>query len=158
MRRPITPIAAERVVAAPAPAVFDFLSDLQNHWRLTDRFVEVLTIERSPGSEPAHGGAVRIRGPLGFARIARTHVAETDPPHFIAGTAAVGRGTEALVRWTLNPVAATTRVRLEAVVERASRLDALLLAAGGRGWLERRFDSILATLARRLEGAQVSSA
>ena len=43
-----------------------------------------------------------------------------------------------------------TRVRLEATVEQASPLDRVLLAAGGRRWLERRFAAILQTLERRV--------
>jgi carbon monoxide dehydrogenase subunit G len=151
-------VAAERVVAAPVAAVFGFLADLENHWLLTDRFVEVLTLDRSPDGGPAHGGKVRIRGPLGLTRTADTRVAEADPPHSIAGTAAVGRRTEAGVRWTLAPEGQGTRVRLEALVRQAGPLEALLLAVGGRRWLGRRFEAILATLARRMADAQASSA
>jgi len=151
-------VVAERVVAAPRPVVFDFLADLENHWLLADRFVEVLTLERPPGGGPARGGRVRVRGPLGISRTAQTRVAEADPPHAIAGTASIGRRTEAQVRWTLAPEGESTRVRLEAAVQRASALEAVLLAAGGRRWLGRRFDSILATLARRMDDAQDSSA
>jgi uncharacterized protein YndB with AHSA1/START domain len=151
-------VQAERVVAAPVPAVFDFLADLENHWLLTDRFVEVLTLERPAGGGPARGGRVRIRGPFGTSRTAETRVAEADPPRSIAGTASVGRRTEAQVRWTLAPEGQGTRVRLEAVVGRAGVLEAVLLAAGGHRWLGRRFDSILATLARRMGEAQASSA
>jgi uncharacterized protein YndB with AHSA1/START domain len=152
-------IAAERVVAASPEALFSFLADLENHWLLADRFVEVLTLERPPGGGPAHGGTVRMRGPLGLGRTARTRVVDAQPPRSMAGTASVGGGTEALVRWTLTPVPEGTRVRLEATVLRAARMEAALLAAGGRRWLKRRFGSILETLARRVpHAAQVSSA
>jgi hypothetical protein len=153
-------IAAERVVAAPPADVFDFLADLENHWLLADRFVEVLSLERPPGGGPAHGGDIRMRGPLGVGRTARTRVDRAQPPGSMAGTAFVGKRTEAHVLWTLTPVATGTLVRLEATVERAGRGDALLLAAGGRRWLERRFGSILATLAQRVprRAAQASSA
>jgi hypothetical protein len=150
--RGATRIAAERVVAASPPVVFAFLADLESHWLLTDRFVEVLTLERPPGGGPAHGGTVRIRGPLWLGRTARTGVVERDPPRSIAGSAVVGTGTEALVRWTLDPVGERTLVRLEATIERVAGLERLLLAAGGRGWLERRFTSILETLERRVAG------
>jgi len=151
-------VVAERVVAAPRPVVFGFLADLENHWLLADRFVEVLTLERPAGGGPARGGRVRVRGPLGISRTAQTRVAEADPPHAIAGTASVGRRTEAQVRWTLVPEGESTRVRLEAAVQRAGALEAVLLAAGGRRWLRCRFDSILATLARRMDDGQDSSA
>jgi hypothetical protein len=147
-----TRIAAERVVAASPPVVFAFLADLENHWLLADRFVEVLTLERPPGGGPACGGTVRMRGPLGLGRTARTRVVEAAPARAIAGTASVGRRTEARVRWTLTPEARGTRVRLEATVERLGRAEAALLAAGGRRWLQRRFASILQTLGRRVPG------
>jgi uncharacterized protein YndB with AHSA1/START domain len=150
-------VVAERVVAAPLAAVFDFLADLENHWLLTDRFVEVLTLERPAGGGPAHGGRVRIRGPLGIARTAETRVAEAHPPRWIAGTASVGGRTDAQVRWTLAPEAGRTLVRLEAEVQRAGAVETLLLAAGGRRWLGRRFDSVLATLARRMGDVQSSA-
>jgi hypothetical protein len=157
--RGATRIAAEGVVAASPPVVFAFLADLENHWLLADRFVEVLTLERPPGGGPASGGTVRMRGPLGLGRTARTRVVETVPVTAIAGTASVGSRTEASVRWTLSPAARGTRVVLEATVERLGRAEAVLLAAGGRRWLQRRFASILQTLARRLPGGgQDSSA
>jgi uncharacterized protein YndB with AHSA1/START domain len=148
-------IAAQRVVAASPPEVFSFLADLENHWLLADRFVEVLSLERPPGGGPARGGTVRMRGPLGLGRTAHTRVVETHPDSSLAGLASVGNGTEALVRWTLAPESDGTRVRLEATVERVGRVESMLLAAGGRRWLEQRFNSILETLARRLgrEGA-----
>jgi Polyketide cyclase / dehydrase and lipid transport len=154
-----TRIAAEHVVAASPEDLFSFLADLESHWLLADRFVEVLTLERPPGGGPAHGGTVRMRGPLGLGRTVRTRVVEAEPPRSMAGTAKVGPRTEALVRWTLTPVSERTQVRLEATVVRAGAMDAALLAAGGRRWLERRFASILATLARRVgRAAQLSSA
>ncbi|MGH2979304.1 MAG: SRPBCC family protein [Solirubrobacterales bacterium] len=141
---------AERAVGASPPDVFSFLADLENHWLLADRFVEVLSLERPPGDGPAHGGTVRIRGPLGVGRTARTRLVQARPPTSIAGTASVGARTEARVHWTLAPVAEGTLVRLEATVERMAWSEAILLAAGGRRWLENRFASILETLARRV--------
>ena len=159
MKRHATRIGSERVVAAPPPQVFSFLADLENHWLLADRFVEVLTLERPPGGGPAHGGTVRMRGPLGVGRTARTQVVQARPHTSLAGTASVGR-TEAHVRWTLTPAGDGTLVRLEATLERVALEDALLLAAGGRRWLEGRFASILETLAGRVPrlAAQRSSA
>ena len=146
-----TRVAAERVVAATPEALFDFLVDLENHWLLADRFVVVGTLERPHPGAPAQGGTVRMRGPLGLARTARTRVVSSHAPRFIEGTAAVGPNTEALVRWTLTPDTAGTRVRLEAAVVRAGPLESLVLRVGGRTWLERRFAAILETLGRRLE-------
>jgi hypothetical protein len=56
-------MGAERTLAIPE-AVFEFLSDLENHWALTDRFVEVLELER--------GGYGRIQATLdSYVRAAR---------------------------------------------------------------------------------------
>ena len=130
-------------------ALFEFLSDLERHWLLADRFVEVLTLERVPGTGRAVGGTVRVRGPLGLARTARTRVVEAVPHVRMSGTAEVGRRTRARVTWTLTEQGRLTLVQLDAVVERAGRADAVMLALGGRRWMRRRFAAILATLERR---------
>lgn len=150
MTRRATRIAAERVIPAMPADVYAFLVDLENHWLLADRFVDVLTIERPPGGGPATGGTVKIRGPLGVGRTAHTRVVEATLGESIAGTASVGPRTEARVHWTLVPAVEGTRVRLEATVVRATPVDAIVLAVGGRRWLEHRFGAILGTLARRL--------
>ena len=143
-------VSAERVVHAPREAVFAYLADLETHWDLADRFIEVVSLERPPGADRAHGGVVRVRAPLGWRRTAETRVVDVDPPARLSGTADVGHGTRARVTWTLEPDGAATRVRLEALVERASRFDALLLAAGGCRWLRSRFAAILETLGQRM--------
>src|SRR5918912_1485161 len=42
-------IEAAALVHAPPEEVFDFLSDLRNHWRMADRFVEVVSVQASDG-------------------------------------------------------------------------------------------------------------
>ncbi len=49
--------------------------------------------------------------------------------------------------WDLRGQGGATLVRLAAQIESASRFDRLLLALGGRAWLDRRFASALAQLA-----------
>ncbi len=146
----MTHVAAERDVAAPAATIFAYLADLEQHWQLADRFIEVVSLEPSPAGAPARGGVVRMRGPLGIGRVAHTRVIEADPPTTLAGSAEVGSGTVARVSWTLRPAGDRTHVRLEATVERASPLDRALLALGGGRWLERRFATILQTLECRV--------
>jgi hypothetical protein len=139
-------IRASRLVDAAREEAFEFLADLENHWRLADRFIEVLTLECNAGA-PAHGGRVRIRGPFGVRRTAVTRVLAFDPPQQMVGLAELGRGTRAFVRWKLSGGAGGTRVALEATVDRLGWLDRLLLDLGGRAWLERRFRSVLDRLA-----------
>jgi uncharacterized protein YndB with AHSA1/START domain len=138
-------IAAERVVHARPEVLFAYLSDLENHWLVADRFVEVIRLDGPPGAR--HGGAVRVRGPLRLGRTAVTRVEATEPPSRLTGRADIGPHTTARVRWTLTGIDDRTRVQLAAEVERAGLLDRLLLALGGRRWLEARFRGTLDELA-----------
>jgi uncharacterized protein YndB with AHSA1/START domain len=146
---PPADIEAAALVPAPPEEVFAFLSDLRNHWRLADRFVEVVTLESSDGSQ-ANGGQVRVRGPLGIRRTATTRVVAAREPRLIIGTAELPGGSRARVSWILAGRLGSTRVRLAADIERASAIDRALLALGGRWWLRRRFASTLERLGREL--------
>src|SRR3954447_20245836 len=123
-------IEASRVVAASPEAVFSFLASLENHWKLAGRWVEVVSID--DGS-----GRVRIHGPLGLRRTARTTVVDAEPSHVMHGTAELSGGTLARVAWELGEDAGGTAVRLSAEVEKAAPGDRLLLALGGRAWMRR---------------------
>ena len=136
-------IRAERLVRSDPAELFGFLSDLENHWLLADRFIDVLELD---GPAPARGGRVRMRGPLGMRRTAVTRVLEVLPEARIAGTAEIGARTLAHVSWTLFGVDGGTRVELAARLERASLLDRMLLAAGAGSWMRRRLERILASL------------
>lgn len=133
------------MVAVDRADVFAFLSDLENHWQLADGAISVVSVE------PGDGGRVRMRGPLGVHRTAVTSLEELDPPRAITGMASLGRGTRAHVTWQLEPRDGGTSVTLAARVDEVTPLDRLLLALGGRAWLESRFAHILATLAERFE-------
>jgi hypothetical protein len=139
-------ITAARTVAHDPAAVFAFLADLQNHWLLEDRFVELGGVDAD-----GRGGRVLVRGPLGLSREARTEVLGADPPAdgrpgTLHGRALIGRATVGRVRWELVPSEHGTAVRLSASVESASLADRVLLAFGGRWWLGRIFASALRRL------------
>jgi len=121
--------------------VFAFLADLRNHWRLSRRFAELAVLDGD-----AAGARVRIRGPLGLSRVARTRVLELDEPVSLAGRADIGRGTVGLVRWDISGDGAGSLVTLSARVERASRVDRSILAVGGRRRLQRIFAEALEQL------------
>jgi uncharacterized protein YndB with AHSA1/START domain len=146
-------IRATGLIHAGPDELFEFLADLENHWRLADRFIDVQTLERQEGGR-AHGGRVRMRGPLGVGRTAATQVLAADPPQQIVSVAEVGRRTRAFVRWRLNQDQGGSRVRLEATIDRLGWLDRLLLLLGGRRWLERRFRSVLHRLVEHFARAQ----
>ena len=148
----MTDIGASEVVPAPREAVFDFLSDLGNHWAVAGRWIEVVALDGD-----GDGGRVRIRGPLGVRRTAVTSVERADPPKRLEGIARVGR-TEALVAWTLREQRdGGTEVRLAATVMRAGPLDRAVLALGGASWMRRLFAATLAHLAMRF-ATEASSA
>jgi hypothetical protein len=139
-------IAAARTVAHEPAAVFAFLSNLQNHWLLEDRFVELGSLDAD-----GRGGRVLVKGPLGLSREARTEVLGADPPldgkpGALHGRAQLGPATVGRVRWELVPSGEATAVRLSASVESASFADRALLALGGRWWLGRIFASALRRL------------
>jgi uncharacterized protein YndB with AHSA1/START domain len=140
-------VEATAVVAAPPDEVFEFLSRLENHWRIAGRFVEVVSVNGDPG------GTVRVRGPLGVRRTAHITVTAMRAPRLIIGVAELPAGTRARVSWTLASRLGDTAIRLAVQVEHASTLDRALLALGGHIWLQRRFADTLRELARAFEGA-----
>jgi uncharacterized protein YndB with AHSA1/START domain len=132
-------IAAEREVSAPPERVFEFLSDLRNHWRLEERFLELEDVG-------PRGGVIRVTGPLGLSRRARTQVLEAEPPSRVAGRADLRGGTVGLVAWEIAPAGTGSRVRLSAQIPNASLPDRLFLALGGRRWFRGLFERALETL------------
>ncbi|MEA2439448.1 MAG: hypothetical protein QOH76_872 [Thermoleophilaceae bacterium] len=154
MREAAGEIEAVALVPAAPEEVFAFLSDLANHWRLVDRFVEVLSLEGTPPDR----AVVRLRGPLGVRRTVITRVTATRSPRLIIGVAELGEETRARVSWTLAGRLGQTRVRLAAEVEHAGPLDRLLLTLGGRTWLRRRFAFGLERLAERFSGDDAEGA
>jgi hypothetical protein len=123
--------------------VFEFLSDLHNHWQLEDSFIAVNGVGNG-------GGRILIRGPLGITREARTEVVDAEAPCLLVGRAVLGGTTVGAVAWKILPEGEGSLVSLSAEVERASTADRLLLVLGGRRWLRRRFGNVLETLDRRL--------
>ena len=85
------------------------------------------------------GGEVRMRGPLGISRVARTRVVKTVASTTLHGAAELGRRTHASVRWDIAPRNGGSDVTFSAFVDHASLVDRVLLALGGRWWLARVF-------------------
>jgi hypothetical protein len=144
----IATVRAERVIGHSPNAVYTFLERLQNHAQLGDRYLR-LTSVRADGT----GAWIVIGSPVGIRRTARTAVTGLRTDEYLAGTAAVGRVTRANVRWDIEAQGARAEdslVVLEAAVLSASTIDRLLLAAGGRRWLHRRFRHALLRLSDAL--------
>jgi hypothetical protein len=86
----------------------------------------------------ADGGRVRVKGPFGLSRVGLTAVVRAERPRLLTGTADIGRGTRGAVQWEIEPqVPDRSHVRFVAQVVRASAVDRVVLALGGRWWLER---------------------
>lgn len=134
--------------------MFEFLADLDNHWRLTSDFARV---DRVPQGVDAPAGHLVLRGPFGIRRSVRTRLLGLDAPASITGEAAVGRRTRAQIEWALRPVdgagpgPAATDVTLRTVIPTASAADRILLAVGG-WWLRRRLADVLQALDRHVAG------
>ena len=134
------PIAAATQVPASPEDIYSLLADLREHWRLAGPWVKPLEL----GTD---GGVVRLRGPLGLFRTARTRVVYAEAPRLLAGEADLGR-TRAAVSWRLQPGDEGTWVILRADVLAVGPLDRALLLLGGRRWMRARFRGILRRLAR----------
>ena len=137
-------VHATRSVAADVSDVFAFLADLENHWLLADRFVEV--VELAGPARARTGGRVRVRGPFGLHRTATISIDPARPMNEVRGSAELSGGTVARVRWLLRPVDQHTVVTLGATIEEARRLDRVLLRAGGLAWMGKRFEGALEAL------------
>ncbi|HEV3480381.1 MAG TPA: SRPBCC family protein [Gaiellaceae bacterium] len=136
-------IAAERQISHAPERVFEFLSDLRNHWKLEERFLELEDMGES-------GGVMRLRGPLGLSRRAETRVVEAVEPRRLSGRADLRGGTVGLVVWEIAPRDGGSRVRIEAEVPHAWLPDRIFLAVGGRRWFTNLFARALANLEREL--------
>ncbi|MBJ7348539.1 MAG: hypothetical protein JHC87_08225 [Thermoleophilaceae bacterium] len=139
-------ITAGRFLSQAPEHIYAFLSQLENHISFHDRYLRLVRL-RPDGQ----GASMVIGSPLGLHRSAKTTITTARVPSQLGGTAAVGRHTTAYVCWTIAPHHSGAHVELDASVLTASRLDKLLLAVGGRWWLQRRFDRVLARLAIVLE-------
>ena len=150
LARSTSRLEAEVAIPAAREQVFAYLARLENHWQLADRWIEVAHLDSNAGERgPINGGAVRVRGPLGVSRTVRTRVVGVEAPGRIHGHAEIGSRTRAAVDWSLAGEGSVTRVRLAAEIEALGPLDRVLWAAGGRLWMERRFERVLDGLRRR---------
>ncbi len=138
-------IRAAGVVEAPVARVFDHLADLRTHWELAGGRVRLLDASEA---DAIRGGRVRMRGPFGLGRDATTKVLRAERPSLLEGRAQIGSATEAEIHWRLERAGqSSTRVELSARVTAAAPLDRVLLAVGGRRWLEALFRRVIARLA-----------
>ena len=132
---------AERVVDSTPERVYGFLERLENHFRLNDEYlrVEALRPDRT-------GATISIRAPGGLRRTAWTEVTTALAPRRFGGTVTATTRTQAEAWWTIEPTTRGALVALRAEIFPRGILDRVLLALGGRWWLERRCMRVVARL------------
>lgn len=144
-------MAVRRWVRGQPEEVYAFLADLDNHWCLHDRHLRLEHLHAD-----RQGGIIGLGGPIGLRRTVRIIVTTRDEPRQLGGRAQIGRRTTAQVNWNIEAQGVGARVELVAVVLTAGPLDRLLLAVGGRRWLSRRFDAVLAALSAALVAGETA--
>jgi carbon monoxide dehydrogenase subunit G len=147
------PIVARRQIAVSPEEVLRFLDDLENHAGLAPGSVEVLSLDR--GKDATAHAVVRLRGPLGIRRTARTELLPMQRGSAsIEGRAMIGNRTTASIVWTIQACGqGRSDVTLCARVEQAAPLDRLLLRLGAGRWLGGHFATALAHLSDDLVAA-----
>jgi Polyketide cyclase / dehydrase and lipid transport len=150
------PIVASSRVAAPPDAVFRFLDRLENHARLAPGSVQMLYLH--PGPDGGAHALVRLNGPRGVQRTARTDLLRTPTgSNYVAGRATIGTRTEACVTWTIEGGNPGSVVTLWVNVLSTDLRDRLLLRLGGRRWLKGHFQGALERLSEELAPATVQT-
>ena len=138
-------LRAEGVVEHSPEEVYRFLERLENHWRLNDDYLRVESLRAD-----RRGATISIRAPGGLRRTARTEVTTALAPRKFGGTITPKTRTRAGAWWTIEPTGSGARVALQAAIVPKGLVDRLLLALGGRWWLERRCERVVAQLGTAL--------
>jgi Polyketide cyclase / dehydrase and lipid transport len=134
-------LCAEGTVASTPEEVYAFLARLENHWRLNDEYLRMESLRPD-----RRGATVSLRGPAGLRRTALTEVTTAHAPHRFGGTVTTTTRTRAGAWWTIEPNPSGARVSLSAAIAPRGFVDRVLLALGGRWWLERRCERVVARL------------
>jgi hypothetical protein len=132
------PIVATRTIAADGGALRALLRDPANQWRLA----RVLNLTSAGDRCDA-----RLRLPFGLRIPASMQVKPSRRGRLVTCEIRVGRRTVAWATWILSPDRGTTEVDVVVQPESRSLVTRLVLLLGGRRWIARRLDSMLATLA-----------
>jgi hypothetical protein len=134
-------LCAEGTVAHTPDEVYAFLARLENHWRLNDEYLRMESLRSD-----RRGATISVRGPGGLRRTALTEVTTAQAPHRFGGTVTTTTRTRAGAWWTIEPNPSGARVSLSAAIVPRGIVDRVLLALGGRRWLERRCERVVAQL------------
>jgi hypothetical protein len=136
------PILVTRTIAADGDALYALLCDPANQWRLATSFAPVVNLQ--PGSDRCDA---RLRLPFGMCVPASVQVEPSRRGRLLTCEIRFGHRTVAWATWILSPDRGTTEVDLSTQLESRSLVTRLVLLLGGRRWIARRLDTVLATLA-----------
>jgi hypothetical protein len=137
----MTRIRAEGTVTNTPEEVYAFLERLENHRLLGDEHLHMESLR-----DDRRGATISVRGPAGLRRTALTEVTTTQAPHRFGGTVTTTTNTRAGAWWTIEPNPLGARVSLNAAIAPRGIVDRVLLAVGGRRWLERRCERVVVRL------------
>ena len=138
----LAPIIATRTVAADGDVLRAFLCNPADQWRLASSVVDVVALR--PAGDRCD--AV-LRFPLGARVRASLYVKVSRTARVLTTEVKLRRRTVAWATWVLTPDRGTTEVDLAVQFESRSLATRLGLLLGGRRWIARRLDAMLATLA-----------
>jgi hypothetical protein len=138
----LTPIIVTRIVAADGHALRAFLASPANQWRLATSFCDVVAVQPA-----GKCGDARLRLPFGARMNAGIHVKASQSARVLSAELSLGRRTVAWATWILTPDRGTTEIDLAVQFESRGLATRLVLLLGGRRWIARRLDMVLATLA-----------
>jgi hypothetical protein len=138
----LVPIIVTRPIAADGGALYALLSDPENQWRLATSFTRVAALQ--PAGDRCDA---RLRLPFGLHVPASVQVKPSRRGRLVTCEIRFGHRTVAWATWILSPERGTTEVDLAIQFESRSLVTRLVLLLGGRRWIARRLDGVLATLA-----------
>jgi hypothetical protein len=138
----LAPIIVTRPIAADRRALHALLSDPENQWRLATTFTRVGALQ--PAGDRCEA---RLRLPFGLHVPASVQVKPSRRGRLVTCELRFGHRTVAWATWILSPERGTTEVDLAIQFESRSLITRLALLLGGRRWIARRLDGVLATLA-----------
>jgi hypothetical protein len=136
--------------------VFAFLDHLENHQRLAPSSIEMLYLHT--GRDGGVHALIRLRGPLGVERTARTDLWPTPvESEYVAGRAAIGARTEASVTWMIEADRRGSVVTVLVSVLSTDLRDGFLLRVGARRWVAGQLRNALDRLSEELAPAAANA-
>ena len=147
------PITSSVLIAKPREQVFEYLSDMANHWEFQDHYVQEFHLTREDTYGLGAGARFRVPTPLNRFDWAEVTITDLDPPRRIVEKGRAGKFNRIrhVTVWTLEPGSSGgTRVTLSFESQPRFPSDRIM-EAFARGRLKRRQRKALKRLRSILE-------